>query len=64
MIKEAIAKSSMASPGQLKTIKGLNAKVSEETLANLTAKQASAMLTALFALSAKKKKEDGKKKKK
>ena len=59
MIKAAIARSNKASPGQVKTIKGLNSKVTDEVLDGLTMKQASAMITALFALSARKKKEEG-----
>ena len=37
-------------------------KVTDEILAGLTMKQASAMITALFAMSARKKKEDGEQK--
>ena len=59
MIKAAIARSNKASPGQIKTIKSLNSKVTDEFLDNMTMKQASAMLTVLLATSKRKKKEDG-----
>ena len=63
LIKEAIARSNKASPGQIKTIKSLNSKVTDEYLDGMTMKQASAMITALFAVSARKKKEEGGKRK-
>ena len=50
----------MASPTQLKTIRGFNKNITEETLANLTGKQASAMIAGLFALSVRKKKKEDK----
>ena len=62
LIKAAIARSNKASPGQVKTIKGQNSKVTDEVLDGLTTKQASAMITALFAMSARKKKEEGEQK--
>ena len=57
LIKAGIARSKKASPSQIKTIKNLNSKVTDEFIENLTMKQASAMLTALLA-TAKRKKED------
>ena len=57
LIKAGLAKSKMASPSQLNTIKNLNSKVTKECLDNLTIKQASVMLTLLLA-AAKRKKED------
>ena len=50
MIKAAIARSNKASPSQVKTIEGLNSKVTDEALDGLTMKQASIMITAMFAL--------------
>ena len=63
MIKAAIARSNKASPGQVKTTKSLNSKVTDEVLDSLTMKQALAMLTVLFAMSGRKKKEDEEQKK-
>ena len=63
LIKAAIARSNKASPGQVKTIKSLNSNVTDEVLDSLTMKQASAMITALFAMSAREKKEEGEQKK-
>ena len=50
MIKAAIARSNKASPSQVKTIKGLNSKVTDEAFNGLIMKQASIMITALFAM--------------